>query len=323
MGTRNVTLRVNTPRTAQQEWAAAFASFTNRCEGENLSPGTLRFYRFKLAVFAGYVEQENLALADVTAQHLRDLIAQQVKRTSAQNAKHIYRAVATFFNHLVADGWLEASPTTGMSAPKVERKIIPSLTPDQVQAVLDTCGRDFIGIRDRLIVLLLVDAGIRAKELLGITYADLDVESGRVLVLGKGRRQREVYFGQATQQVMRTYMQWLGECQATDPVFINCYREKLAYRSLAGMLQRRGEKAKLPPGLCHAHAFRHTAALLYLRRGGDPLTLRRLLGHSSLWMTEQYVELTRDDVADKHKSFSPGDLFAQSMKPTTGRKRLR
>jgi len=289
----------------------------------NLSPGTMRFYRFKLAVFARYVEKEGIPLSDLTTVHLRAFFTQEVKRTSSQNAKHIFRAVSTFFNHLVSEGWADASPLAGMSAPKVPRVLIPSLTEEQIKALLDTCERDFFGLRDRLILLLLVDTGMRAKELLGLTFADVDTEGGRAVVMGKGRRQREVYFGQATQQAMKLYLQRRGQGEAADAVFINCYREPLAYRSLAGMLQRRGKKAGLPPGLCHAHAFRHTAALLYLRRGGDPLTLRRLLGHSSLWMTEQYVELTKDDIADKHKLYSPGDIFIHSAKPTGGRKRLR
>jgi len=73
----------------------------------------------------------------------------------------------------------------------------------------------------------------------------------------------------------------------------------------------------------YAHRLRHTCAVSYLRNGGDALSLQRLLAHSSLEMVRRYVNLADGDLVARHRQASPGDRFAEWVKPTNGRRRLR
>jgi len=88
------------------------------------------------------------------------------------------------------------------------------------------------------------------------------------------------------------------------------------------MLRRRGKAAGLPDHVTHPHALRHTFATLFLRNGGNVFALQRLLGHTSLAMTERYLTLTGDDLAAAHQHHSSAESLPIIAKPT-GRKRMR
>lgn len=318
----NRAMYLHKPQTPEAELRAAMDSFFEQCEGKNLSPGTLRFYRDKLLAFTRYLEREHLAppLADVTPKLLRDFFKKEATRRSPAQARHCYATLRAFCHHLVRDGWLSKSPLDGLEAPRVPSKMILAFSEAQLQALLATCGRDFIGVRDRAIILILLDCGLRASELLSITDEAIDLQEETLTVMGKGAKERCVPFGAAAKSALREYLR-RREGIETPQIFVGQYGEPLTYSGLAQIIRRRGKHAKLPKGLYHPHAFRHTCAVMYLRNGGDVFSLQKLLGHTSLTMTRRYAELSQQDVVEKHRKFSPGDALPQQK--TEGRQRIR
>ncbi|MHB9025018.1 MAG: tyrosine-type recombinase/integrase [Armatimonadota bacterium] len=324
MATRTA-LRMYTPLTPAQERAAALDSFYAHCESKNLSAGTLRFYRDKLTAFLRWMERDgldDLTFSDLTTKHLRDFLTSERKRTSPMQARHCYVATRVLFKHLADDGFLSTSPLDGVDAPKLPKKIIPALTLEQVQALLETCGEDFFGIRDRAILLLMLDTGTRAAELLAITRDTINMQAGETRVLGKGSKERDVFFGPTSAAALKAYLR-RREGVDTPALFVNAYGEALTYSGLAQLLRRRGKLAGLPAHSTHPHVLRHTFATLFLRNGGNVFALQRLLGHTTLSMTERYLTLTGDDLATAHREHSPADMVRPVTKPATGRRRLR
>jgi len=183
-------LKVLSPQHPAYERMAALDAFYHRCDCRNLSSGTLRFYRDKLIAFTRWLTcagLDELALTELTAQHLRNFLMDERKRTSPQQARHCYVSLRVFFGFLVDDGQLSSSPMAKVHPPKLPKKIMPSLTVEQVTALLATCDKDFYGVRDRAILLLLLDTGLRAAELLSLTVAQIDSRaSGKLVVMGKG-----------------------------------------------------------------------------------------------------------------------------------------
>ena len=318
-------LKVLAPFTAPQERATALDAFYDRCDGRNLSPGTVRFYRDKLTAFTRWLDREGLdglSLSDLTTKHLRDFLTDERKRTSPQQARHCYVSLRVFFGFLVDEGQLNTSPMAKVNPPKLPKKIIPALTVEQVTALLASCGNDFYGVRDRAIVLLMLDTGLRAAELLSLTVAQIDVRGGgKLIVMGKGSKQREVFFGPTTATALKDYLR-RRETVSTPALLINHYEEALTYSGLAQLLRRRGTTAGIPAHAAHPHAMRHTFATLFLRNGGNVFVLQRLLGHATLAMTERYLTLTGEDLAAAHKQHSPADLLPAAA-INKGRKRLR
>jgi len=320
---KSAVLRLLQPLSPADELAGASDAFFDRCDGKCLSDGTKRFYRDKLLCFTRYLERENVAepLSGLTARHIRHFIKTEAARTSLATAKQCFVTLRAFFSFLVKDGRLESSPVKDMEAPKVPIRVIAPLTEEQVMKLLQTCGNDFYGARDKAIMLMLLDCGLRAAELCGLSLDNCDLAGGLLLVMGKGRKEREVPIGATARLAVKEYLRRRAGVES-NALFVSHYGEGLTYSGLAQLLRRRAKAAGLPLRIAHPHVWRHTAALFYLRAGGDALALQRLLGHASLDMTRRYVDLTREDLAEKHKLFSPADHLPAD-KPEKGRKRLK
>ena len=181
---------------------------------------------------------------------------------------------------------------TSINAPKTPYRIIPSFSEEQAAALLAVCGDDFTGIRDKAILLLLIDCGIRAAELLSLRMESIDTLNGSFTVLGKGSKERQIPFGVCAKAALRDYLR-RRESVDCPTLIVSQFGEALTYSGLVQMIRRRGARAGLPKSLLHPHVFRHTAALLYLRAGGDCFSLQKILGHSDLSMTRRYCELTQ------------------------------
>lgn len=161
---------------------------------------------------------------------------------------------------------------------------------------------------------MLLDTGIRAAELCGLRFCDLDLTEKRLRVLGKGNKERSVYFGK---QCTKALWDYLRGSDLEDEAFVFTSErgarkgEPLNRHSLGDMLERLERKAGIKGVRCSPHTFRHSYAVRFLRAGGQPFTLMENLGHTDLKMTQRYVRLSQADISGSWR-FSPGDHLAKS-----------
>jgi integrase/recombinase XerD len=158
------------------------------------------------------------------------------------------------------------------------------------------------GLRDKAILLTLLDTGIRLGELCRLQVQDVNLETGEIAVLpfgsGQKTKPRMVYIGKTTRRAIWLHLAKSGR-EKTDPLF------GMSHVAVRLMLRRVGRAANVSD--CFPHRFRHTMAIFYLRNSGDIFTLQRLLGHSTLDMVRHYLDLVDADSANAHKSASPVD----------------
>ncbi len=157
-------------------------------------------------------------------------------------------------------------------------------------------------LRDRALVLLLADTGLRIGEVAALRVEDVDLVAGRIWVRrGKGGKSRVVFASAPVLEALQAY--WASRsARPEDPAFTDLEGQGLSADALKRLIRRLGQRAGVR---IHAHALRHFFATQYLRNGGDPLTLKRLLGHSSLAMVERYVQLVDEDLREAHRRASP------------------
>lgn len=316
-------IRIGKNRSLSEDLPAAIDGFINYCKCKNLSPNTLIYYRSRLDAFHTYVEMScpGTTPEGVSAQLVREFLADQNQRRSDTTACHSYVALNTFFSFLVNDGFLDVSPMARVDKPKRRRVVVDTFSLEQVESVLATCKRDFVGVRDRAVIVLMLDCGLRVSELCGLRLEDIDWTGQTMLVLGKGDVERIVPFGHAGRQALNDYLTRRRSLDTTA-LFVNVYGNPCNRFTIRSMLQARCERAGISVVRCSPHTLRHTFAVHYLRNGGDVFSLQKLLGHSDLTMTRRYAELSQTDVQDKHRMFSPADRLKQP-EAMTGRKRLR
>lgn len=316
-------LRVLTAPTPQDAMAQAVESFFARCAARGLAEGTTTFYRQRLRRFLDFCQRQapEAGPADVTAPMLRAFLQAERQRTSPAGAHHARATLSAFFAHLEREGLLTENPIPKVERVKAPHKLVRPLAEEEMERLLASTGRGFLGARLKALLTLLVDTGLRASELCGLDLEDLDLNAGLLRVRhAKGGKEREVPFGQAARAALLSYLARRGELP-TRALFVTHFGERLDRGGLRRILIRAGARAGVPG--VHPHRLRHTAATLFLRGGGNLFSLQRMLGHSSLAMVRRYAEVTQADLVEQHRACSPGDRFLSAVQKAGGRKRLR
>jgi site-specific recombinase XerD len=161
-------------------------------------------------------------------------------------------------------------------------------------------------LRDKANIYFLFDSGVRAGELLALNFGDVDPISGQTRILhGKGDKFRVVFIGSKTRKALRAYLRNRGDLKPSAPLFVTDENERLAITGLRQIIKRCSDRAGIKEhGL---HDFRRGCALNLLRNGCDLVTISRLLGHSSLVVTQRYLATDQQDLQEGHRRASPVD----------------
>jgi site-specific recombinase XerD len=208
--------------------------------------------------------------------------------------KHAYyRVLRAFYNWLYSprSGYnlnSQDNPILAVDPPKVEKKILPSLTIEQIEYLIDQleCSRD------KAIISLFCDTGLRISELAAIKANDIDWDNRLIRVWCKGKKEGLAVFGLKTELIIK---QWLSEYSPNGGSIwgINKW-------GIEDMLKRLKAETGLP---CNAHTFRRTFASILAKRGVDSLHIMRLGRWESIQMVERYTRSVRFE--DSLKLYSP------------------
>ncbi|MFQ5924497.1 MAG: tyrosine-type recombinase/integrase [Dehalococcoidia bacterium] len=221
------------------------------------------------------------------------------------------RSIRAFWSWLISEGIVEQTPFVRVKVPKAPRKVIPTFSDSQIRALLDAIDNATPeGFRDYVIILALLDTALRVTELTGLRLDNLWLEEGVLKVMGKGGRERLVPIGKGVQRLLWRYI-YIFRPELANPnrdfVFLTADGRPITRNRIQKRMALYGERAGLKGVRCSPHTLRHTAAVSFLRNGGDVFSLQRLLGHSTLQMTRHYCELADVDVKRAHVTASPVD----------------
>lgn len=280
-----------------------------------LTEESQRWYMRKLAVFGEWCEKEDIALEKLRPKDvgrfldsLRPRISPQTKKPITASAIHGYgRVIRAFLGWASKEYEGDVSPrlTKRIALPKVEQKVIEILTPEHIRALFAACDKEFrheLQVRDRAILSVLIDTGIRAGELCTLTLNNvhLSPDDAWIVVMGKGRRQREVGLGMKARIALHKYIRlYRSGAKPEEMVMLSRFHKPLTVHGLDMIIYRLAEWARITDVRVHAHVFRHTASVLYLENGGDVYMLSRRLGHGSIGVTENYLKALKSRQARK------------------------
>ncbi len=252
-----------------------------------------------------------LHLQQVRAFEHHPLTGPQAKGLSGHAINTYLRSIRAFWSWLMREEIINSNPFTKIRIPKPPKKIIITFSEKQLTAMLKSVNTSMpAGFRDWTIILMLLDTGLRASELVGLTMNDVNLEDGMVKVYGKGNKERVVPFGTKVQRAVWKYLQRYRS-QPANPLyptlFLTAAGNPITTDRLRMIIEKYARKASIEGVRCSPHTFRHTCAISYLRNGGDVFSLQRILGHSSLDMVRIYVNLAEADIKACHRRFSPAD----------------
>src|SRR2546425_4404267 len=212
----------------------------------------------------------------------------------------------TFFAWCVEAGLLDRNPMGGLKMK--QPKALPSVPDDDaVDKLLKACPDTWEGRRNRALVALLADSGLRISEALRLRIEDVNFATRTLSVKGgKGQKDGVGFFGAETAQHLRSWLSKRRDAHPEDFLFLDRNGRSLTRSHAVHILHRLSVKAGLPRKI-GPHALRHYAATSILRQTGDLELVRQVLRHETLTMALRYAHLTKPDVSAKFRRASPLD----------------
>ncbi|MBU5672135.1 tyrosine-type recombinase/integrase [Paenibacillus brevis] len=285
-------------------------SFILDCKAKNLSPLTLRFYQdsAKQMKAAFLAQQVTFDIYTVSIREIKNhfiaYLFDQGRSDNTVNGR--IKAIKQFFKYLFEEGWLTENIANDLHVVKAKKLMIQTFTKEQVVSIFEQPDKKtFTGYRDFTMMMVLLETGMRISELCNLKTGDIFFKELEIRIIkGKGGRARRVPFQQTCGKIIRKYLDVRGDLEC-DALFVNMDNEQISTRALQDKMQAYGSAADISGVRVSPHTFRHTMAKFYILNGGDPFTLRRILGHASLKMVDYYVELFSSDIKQQHKKFSP------------------
>lgn len=303
--------RVNHSLTLSQ----AIAGYDLAAAARRLSPHTLADYHNTFRKFAEFLEADP-PLSSITANQVRSFLAAQA--VSKKTCLNYYTGLCALWTWAIKEDLVEIHVPRLVDPPDPEERDIVPYTESDVRALLGALDRSRSytrpgkrecsntqpnAIRNRAILLLLLDTGMRASELCDLKIFRVDLKNRRVSVFGKGSKERTLPFGPRTGQAIFKYLITRKDESANAPLFATVAGDALDRNELLHMIRALARRAGVQAANCHR--FRHTFAINYLRNGGDAFTLQEMLGHTTMDMVRTYLRLAQADLDASHRRASP------------------
>jgi integrase/recombinase XerD len=309
-------------------------NFTLYCTSKNLSKKTLASYEQTLKLLGLFLEKhfEVVDVDKVQTAHLRHYIkylrergkytvsvtpekesinypdhrTDYSKPVSTTTIANYMRNIKVFFNWLTnVERELRKNPVEAIETIKAERKVKATLTEAELKKVVaafDTTT--FHGYRNATITRLLLDTGMRVSECLHLLPEHLDFEHKSILIVNpKNKQQRYVYFSPKMAREVKQWLKYKDRYSDSPFMFPTNRGSELEIRNFEKALRDAGKKSGID---IHPHQLRNNFAKYYILNGGDWFTLSRILGHSSVEVTQKaYLDFTDDEIGKKYQKHSP------------------
>lgn len=270
-------------------------------QAERYSPATIHTYDKVLHRFSKAIGRDK-RFNSIDAGEIRQYLG-GMPHLSDKSIVNIHIVLSSLWTWAVDNDYADEHILHKVKKPKYLKKRIEPFSEEEVKRILSTSRYR----RDRAVVMVLLDTGMRASELINLTVEDW-VDGLLRIKKGKGKKSREVPISKPTEDVLFRYL-----CKRKirpegidggDALICNVIGgERMNYYSLRSLMDRIEENSSVPN--VFAHRFRHTFAITFLRNGGDIYTLKRILGHSTLTMVQNYLDIVRADVITAHAKASP------------------
>src|SRR5277367_626821 len=278
---------------------------------KGLRPLSCEAYKRDLLQFAEFVEGENKLLVSAGHAQVSGFLAHlSTHGVESRSAARKLSCLRGFYRWLLLDKRIERDPTIHLDSPSSWKVLPKSLAQSEVSDMLERAsvtakhpGADAIALRDRAILELLYAGGLRVSELTGLTVADLSLDAGRVLVRGKGDKERIVPLGRPAIEAIEKYLaqgrpSLQSKGRAAGKLFLSSRGQPLTRQWIWHLV-------KSTDGHASPHMLRHSCATHMVEHGADLRTVQTLLGHADIATTQVYTHLALGRLKAVHRQHHP------------------
>ena len=267
--------------------------FYKYLENKNYSSHTIASYKKDLNQFYTFAQNTNKIDYNFIRKYLQFLYDK--KYTSKSISRHI-SSLKSFFKYLTKIGKIKENPCLLISNPKITKKLPNYINYNDLEILFKVPDKsDVLGLRNLLILELLYSCGVRVSELVNIKLKDVDFDNNRILILGKGNKERYVLYGKVCCELLNEYLLKSRSKlnKNSEYLLVNKFGNKITDRSIRmiidDIIKKSGLKLNVSP-----HTFRHTFATHLLNEGADLKIVQELLGHENIATTGIYTHISNE-----------------------------
>ena len=267
---------------------------------KHLAKNTIESYMRDLAQFAHFI----LRMYDVPPKKVEtEMIRNYLKRLydlgrEKSSQARALSGIKSFFNYLILNDVIEASPAELIEAPKASRPLPDTLTIDEIDRLIGSIDATTTkGLRDRAILEVLYSCGLRVSELCELRIGDLFFGEGYIRVTGKGDKQRLVPISAMARERIQLYLDERRSRYRDEILFLNNRGERLTRVMIFTIIKQAAQRASIDKKIS-PHTFRHSFATHLLQGGASIRQVQELLGHENIITTEIYTHLNTDHLRE-------------------------
>ncbi len=264
----------------------------------NYSDNTVISYEEDINNYLEYLKKQNINYKKIDNIAIRNYLKylDDLNLKNSTIARRI-SALRTFYNYLLNKGLVDTNLFNSIRNPKIEKKLPNYLSYEELARILDNIDiSTFIGLRNRLMVEMFYATGCRVSEITNIKVSDIDKSNNSIRIMGKGSKERIVYYGEYARDYLDRYLP-LIDCVY---LFTNEAGEKLSVHDVEYIIKDLVKNLALKTHVT-PHTLRHTFATHLLNNGADIKTVQELLGHSSLNTTGIYTHVSNERIKEVYR----------------------
>ncbi|MDD2621270.1 MAG: tyrosine-type recombinase/integrase [Syntrophomonadaceae bacterium] len=276
---------------------------------KNRTPRTLQWHRENFRALKKALQEQNIPweLKSLTKNHLKHnfiLYSMENNNNKATTINNRMKTFQSFWKFLCTEGYLATNITVGIEKLREQKMVIVTLDESEIKAMFKACNlKTFTGVRDLTMMKTLIDTGMRLQELTRVVMEDILFRENLIKVNGKGQKQRWIPLSPELKRVIKEYLAVRGE-SLTEALFITLDQRPIDRRTVQDRLALLAKKAGVTKQ-SSPHIWRHTFAKYYILNGGDPFSLKKILGHSNWAMVHRYVDMFGGEIKAQHEKASP------------------
>lgn len=290
-----------------------FTEYLLECQIRKFTPKTIKGYRNCIELLVRYCKEKHSITKVKEVSHLHTRMF--FKELAETNHKESYintllKAYRAFFRYALNEGYIDVSPCDKVRWAREETPIIETFTDKEAKELIRAYSDyDYLSVRNKTILCMLIDTGIRCNELCILPTAA--IQENVISIFGKGKKYRQVALSPCLEKMLLRYQKckeaYFRYKNIPDNLFLSRTGKPLTVEAVERIVRTAGETANVRSEIrCSPHTCRHYFAQSQLRNGMDVYSLSRIMGHNSISITQRYLNSLNDSaIVEKSVSASP------------------
>ena len=271
-------------------------SFISSKQVEGCSERTIKYYK---EIIEKFVNNFDKSIKQISTNEIRSYLSNYKDNSSCGSTTidNIRRVLSSFFSWLEDEDYIIKSPVRRIHKIKTAVVVKEVLTDENLERLRDECEN----IRDLSLIELLISTGMRVGELVNLNISSLNFEDRSCIVLGKGNKEREVYFDAKTKLHLKEYISKRND--SNDALFVSMKEphQRLSISGIELIIRTLGINSNI--NKVHPHKFRRTLATMAIDKGMPVEQVQKLLGHVKIETTMNYALVNQSNVKISHRRY--------------------